>query len=480
MKKLNIDFTHCYGIKSLTHQFDFSNRTFAIYAPNGVMKTSFARTFDDLATDSKTKDLAFPDRTTVSSLIADGEQLPQENVFVVQSYSPNFKSEKMSTLLANQKLKAEYEEIHKEINKALSTFTKIMKKYSGISGRKETVETTIEKIFGNDFYSCLLSLEEDISNSSPQPFSYIKYNEIFKDKVKSFLETKDFKTSIHEYIEKYDQLVEESPILRNEFKFHHAENIQKELLSNNFFDAGHSVSLFDGEKKKEYETNEAFQTVLEEEKNKVFNDESLQTAYSEISKKLTNQELKDFRDYLLQNKEILPELNDLDNLSRKLWTSYFVADKESFLELVTKYKIGQEGIQNLVTKAADEKTDWEEVIRIFNTRFSHLPFHLVIRNKEDVILKSDVESVDFIFKDGGDERVYQTKSELLEVLSTGEQRALYILNIIFEVEARKKEDHETIFIIDDIADSFDYKNKYAIIEYLKYMSDVYPVSTSWT
>jgi len=60
--------------------------------------------------------------------------------------------------------------------------------------------------------------------------------------------------------------------------------------------------------------------------------------------------------------------------------------------------------------------------------------------------------------------------ELLRILSNGEKRALYILNIIFEVEARKKNDQETLFIVDDIADSFDYKNKYAIIEYIKDIS----------
>ena len=48
----------------------------------------------------------------------------------------------------------------------------------------------------------------------------------------------------------------------------------------------------------------------------------------------------------------------------------------------------------------------------------------------------------------------------------GESRALYILNILFEVEARKNSGQNTLFIVDDIADSFDYKNKYAIIEYL--------------
>ena len=48
----------------------------------------------------------------------------------------------------------------------------------------------------------------------------------------------------------------------------------------------------------------------------------------------------------------------------------------------------------------------------------------------------------------------------------------YILNIIFEVEARKQSKQATLFIVDDIADSFDYKNKYAIIEYLKDISEI--------
>ncbi|MGH7234718.1 MAG: AAA family ATPase, partial [Candidatus Saccharimonadales bacterium] len=59
------------------------------------------------------------------------------------------------------------------------------------------------------------------------------------------------------------------------------------------------------------------------------------------------------------------------------------------------------------------------------------------------------------------------RNQLIDVLSQGERKALYILNIIFEVEARKDQGQETIVIVDDIADSFDYKNKYAIIEYLK-------------
>jgi hypothetical protein len=48
-----------------------------------------------------------------------------------------------------------------------------------------------------------------------------------------------------------------------------------------------------------------------------------------------------------------------------------------------------------------------------------------------------------------------------------EKKAFYVLHIIFEVKVRKRANQETLFIIDDVADSFDYKNKYAIIEYLR-------------
>ena len=41
-----------------------------------------------------------------------------------------------------------------------------------------------------------------------------------------------------------------------------------------------------------------------------------------------------------------------------------------------------------------------------------------------------------------------------------------LLNIIFEIKARNITSDQTVIIFDDVADSFDYKNKYAIIEYL--------------
>ena len=88
MNKLNIEFKHCYGIKKLEKGFNFKtnpktkrkNRTFSIYAPNGVMKTSFAKTFSDYSNSKKAKDLVFTERKTERKITADVIIAP-ENVF---------------------------------------------------------------------------------------------------------------------------------------------------------------------------------------------------------------------------------------------------------------------------------------------------------------------------------------------------------------------------------------------------------------
>lgn len=474
MNNLKLNLLNCYGIKKLNKDLTFGNKTFTIYAPNGSMKTSFAKTFNDLAKGQDSVDLVFPSRKTTREIETDGKDLNPKSVFVVEPYDGNFESERISTLLVNKELKTKYDTVHKDIAKSKSDLIKKLKQLSGLTGRKDDVEKTIESVFAKNFYDLILEIEGFVFNKESLPFHNISYQMIFNDKVISFLNTKNFKESIKEYVEKYFELIEKSSYLRKEFNFYHAENIQKQLAANNFFKAGHSINLSDGKTKKEYASEEELSVLLDNEKKTVLNNDDLQKRFNDIDAKLSNTELRAFRDYLLENQEVLPELLDLDEFAKKIWLAYFVNQKDMFLDLRTRYKNGQKQIKELVEKAAKEKTEWEEVVRIFNIRFSHLPFYLKIQNKEDVILKDEVATIDFVFKDGDDEKIYskQNQKELLEILSTGEKRALYILNIIFEVEARKKEGDETLFIIDDIADSFDYKNKYAIIEYLKYMSEI--------
>jgi len=69
MNKLKLALKNCYGIKKLSYTFDFSKeRAYAIYAPNGVMKSSLAQTFEDESTGETSADRIFPRANSVERL----------------------------------------------------------------------------------------------------------------------------------------------------------------------------------------------------------------------------------------------------------------------------------------------------------------------------------------------------------------------------------------------------------------------------
>lgn len=473
MQKVKLKLENCYGIKKLEKEFDFTAaKAYAVYAPNGVMKTSFAKTFKDYSQGIDSKDLIFSDRPTVRTItIEGGSDLPKEQVFVIEPYNESFNSSKMSTLLVNKELKKRYDEIHLKIDDEKE---RLVKELRVMSGLKNEIEDEISRTFTSEIgrlFDSLTRVEREVLDSSDPVYSDIKYSEIFNDKVLSFLNTKDFKVKLEEYIKKYDQLVASSKYFKKGvFNHNNASVIAKNLKDNGFFAAQHSVNLNNKGEKNEIHTMKELEEVIEAEKNAILNNAELVKAFEDVDNKLkANKELRDFRDYLLNNIKILPALKNIESFRQKIWVSYFKTHKELYSSFLAEYNVGKEELDTIGSQAKSEITQWLKVIDIFNKRF-FVPFKLTVKNQADVILKNDIPSIAFVFKDGMSEASVE-KSDLLQALSSGEKRALYILNIIFEVRARKEENQETIFIVDDIADSFDYKNKYAIIEYLKDISE---------
>lgn len=472
--KLRIKLENCYGIKKLEHSFDFSEKkVFSIYAPNGTMKTSFANTFRDFSKGENSSDLIFNERAPIREIKDQNNiDLASEQICVIEPYIERYKSEKISTLLVNKELKERYEDILKSIEQEKENLFKKLKQLSGLTGRGDTIDVELPKIFGNKpVLNLLLDLEGQINSTEEHPFSSIIYNKIFDEKVLSFLNTKDFKRQIQSYIERYDTLIQSSKYLKKGFNHYNVADVQKSLKTNGFFSAQHSVNLFNGTTNDTISNELELQEIISKELNTVLNDAEIQKKFTEIDSKLTTAQLREFRDYLFENKAILPLLSDLNKLRKDIWISYLVEQKELYSSLLEQYKSGKVEIEKIIEVAKEEETEWKDVIKTFNKRFS-VPFQLDVKNQDDVILKSESPNLNFVFHDSD---LHQEKpvdeSQLLKVLSQGEKRALYILNIIFEVRARQKANQETIFIVDDIADSFDYKNKYAIIEYLKEISE---------
>lgn len=474
MQTLKVKFENCYGIRKLEKDFDFSTRkVFSLYAPNGSMKTSFAKTFKDFSSGKETKDSIFTERITIREIKdeANADLVPAQ-IFVIEPYVESYRSEKASTLLVNQTLKDRYEEILKQIEGEKSILINKLKQLSGLTGRTITVESELSKTFGNkSFFDILLSIESLLTERTEHPFSSIIYSKIFDEKVVAFLNTKDFKRQIKEYIERYNTLIESSKYLQKGFNHSNASEIQKTLKGNGFFKAKHSVNLFNGSSNDTITSEDDFQELITKELETVLSDGEIQKKFNEIDSKLSNAQLKEFREYLFDNKGILNELANLENFKKEIWYSYFVEQKSLVQTLLEEYKKGKEEIEQIVSVAKSEQTEWNNVIDIFNKRFS-VPFQLKLINQDDVILKSESPNLSFVFNDKLQNQSKDVdETALLSVLSQGERRAFYLLNIIFEVRARKKSGQETVFIVDDIADSFDYKNKYAIVEYLKEISE---------
>ncbi len=172
----------------------------------------------------------------------------------------------------------------------------------------------------------------------------------------------------------------------------------------------------------------------------------------------------------MNHEELLTKFANMADFRQEVWKAYIDSRFPLYKALLEKHQAAEARRKEIEEQAAKEQTLWHAVIKMFNDRF-FVPFKLEASNKVDVILgRQEMLSLGFVFDDGV-EQVSVERSSLLQALSAGEKKALYVLNILFEIEVRKQAGQDTLVIVDDIADSFDYKNKYAIIQYLMDISE---------
>ncbi len=462
MKTLRVELRHCYGIKKLSTKFEFSkDRAYAVYAPNGVMKSSFAETFKDISLARSSQDRIFPNRETVRGVTDEsGTDLPAESVLVLPPYDEVFgDSDRTATLLVDTKLRKEYEKLFADIEKSKTAFLKQMKAQSKT---KRDLEREISSTFTRStdkFYQALIRVKKEVAELPEPQFSNVAYDLVADEKVRAFLETGDVKQVLQDYIDQYNKLLEQSKYFRKgTFDYYNASTIAKSLAKNGFFKAKHTVTL-NAESKVEVTNEKQLAKVVAEEKAAIVKDEKLKKTFDEMEKRITKNELlRGLQEFIANSQEVLALLGNLEQLKEDIWKSYFKEHESLYLELIEKFQAAEVRQKQILAEATRQRTDWEDVVEIFNRRF-FVPFKLTVTNRESVMIgRAQVPSLGFVFEEDGQTADVE-RSDLLKVLSTGEKKALYILNVIFEVEVRRKAQTPTVFVVDDIADSFDYKNK---------------------
>lgn len=474
MEKVSVKLNNCYGIGEFACEFDFTNNpVHAVYAPNGFMKTSFARTLSDLARNQDSLDQMFPTRASAREVTDEsGASLTAEQVLVVPPYEESYQSKNVSTLLVEASLKAEYEAAVSAVEQRKGALLGALKARSGLSGRKVTPESELCTVLGVPSLLDHIELLVALAASADASLASVQYAVLFSEKALQFLSSKDAVTRIAEYVKHFDNLVSKSPILTTQFNHTQADSLYKTLQGSRFFDARHWLVLNNGNGDHPLEVRDAstLRKRVDEEMNRVFADDGLRKSFEAFDKKISaNDDLRSLREYLSENQAMLPLLSDPEKLRRDVWGAYLASETSLLGQLHQQYVDSRSIIEKVVAQAKAQATDWSAVVRTFNDRFA-VPFEIRVDNQADVILKDDAPRVAFLFRDDGDTKEVGTSKELLQALSQGERRALYLLNVIFELRARLKLGAPVLVVVDDIADSFDYRNKYAIIEYLQEVS----------
>lgn len=468
MNKLNIELTNCFGIDSLKHEFDFGKgNTFSIYARNGLMKTSFAKTFQLIQQGKKENisDAIFGEPGSAIVQI-DGQDIEKKQVFVVKSYESSYESD-ISSLLIKGDIQTQLKDVFKVRTKLL----KALEKDSGLKIKRTSLgktvyelEPTIVKDFDFNEKDILSNLMELASYEPEIECSDIPYSVIFDDTVLKKIKDTKFQEGIRDFITSSDEIYSSFEYLeKGNLTLPKLKDLKKSLVKDAFFVKQNKVILSGQDA---ITNSEALEQHISNIETKI----QQTPAYKAIENLLNDSKGIVLKDIIETNPEIIGflALDKLQTLKKCLCGSYIRHNSILFEELCDKYNDFSEAIDALEI----DDTPWKKALDIFNQRFT-VPFMMNVVNLKGAIIGESVPQVEFSFKKGDTVKtIDRSKLEKLDTLSQGEKRALYLLNIIFDIEQIKNTGEETLLVIDDIADSFDYKNKYAIIEYLYELAQV--------
>ena len=470
IKELSISLSNCYGIRSFCHSFKFTKQhAHLIYAPNGTMKTSLAKTLRFLSNQSKDKpeDTVFIDRIPSYSITIDGTPVQSENLFVFNGEDDIDSSKSFINILASAELKQKYENIYARLNKEKDALISKLKTDSlSTDCEKEIIDA-----FSSDDNDTIFSILETIFGfCSSDKYCYkFRYNDIFdvKGAVKSFIEK--FKDDLQVYFGIYLNLLKNSILYRVEGEHHFGTYQVSQMLQMvsdvHFFGVKHKIVLQDGTV---LSSNDDLDQFIKQEQEKILTDTKLKKAFEKITKAVDkNTELRGFKRIIEQHPEWIPHILEYDTFKRDVWIG-FLSNNEIyplFEQYYSVYLANKDDLLNILQSADNQQKAWTDIIDLYNARF-HVPLRVNITNQKDIILKHQAAKLSFTYDDGINS-AETDKQRLTKVLSRGEIRAFYILQFLFEMEERKNADKDSIIVLDDVADSFDYQNKYAIIEYIR-------------
>lgn len=311
---LEVDLENCFGINKLKHSFSFTkSNTIVVYASNGIMKTSFANTFQELSKGKTPRDRLFG-KVTSCSIKSDNNDIDTKDILVIKSFESINTTESQSKLLVDEQSKEEYDSIFRGLIELKDKIIVDLNRKSGIP-KKEIEQTLLNDFDKKNIFDLFKDIyQQDLSDN----YSSLKYNDLFNSDVIEFLTKPDVKNKIEEYFKTYNELVKTSTIFKiGVFNPGRADTVAQTLSKEGYFHANHKV-LFDGDEHPIIDDKQLASRLLEEKKAIIENENLLK-----IEKEIKKVAVKQFRELIEKNPLIVSEYNDIKAFRRKVWISYF-------------------------------------------------------------------------------------------------------------------------------------------------------------
>ena len=363
MKKLQIDLNYCYGIKNLKYEFDFNwGKNYLLYAPNGMMKTSFTKTFSALSHNKKPCDEAFNRPTSYTINDETNNPIVADDIFVINSYEDEYFSPNSAKLMVKKDLKKSYDDIMEKIQLSQHSLEEALKEYFNSNDVDFTKEIT--SLYGKssiDFLETILNnAENDLfkQNEIHLNFKEISYTVLFDENIKKFCADPKNIEKIEDYSKCYDELLAASPIFkRGVFSQYNADATIANLNENRFFDAEHEVILNGIEKP--ISSIAELQTIVQKERNKIFKDDKLHKKFDKIDGELNKRALFKFRGIIEAHPEIIPLLKDFESFRKMVLGTALRSCKEFVLSVIDEYKKSQTLIVKIKEQAKSTRSQWD-------------------------------------------------------------------------------------------------------------------------
>lgn len=467
-----------YGISSLNgaDKFDKLN---VIYAPNGTAKSSIADAIENISIGKPVNDVygKFPDPSYEFEI--DGSLYNESTMvkFDVIKYCGveafDLKSEKdYSNLVISPSAKkcfsSSIDSINNSLNKIEDVLLSCFKKRKG-KGEKfsKNLKEALMVISGS---------EENITlnfalnfNTSVKPLGEIITEEELLDlansKGKTVLQNIEVATSIANYAAIISKKTV-GKIIDKDFDIDKLNAFKKHVIEDAYFDDSKKRLLnIDG-------TNigkDRFMDLVEAENLSIYGTEDMKEELDKCRDAMNkNAGFTKFSNTLLKKPSLIKHSLDYVTFVNQLFVTFLGAKNTALIESeIINIKKEQASIESKFSSESGDDNVLHGIWDKFKSRFKFNKFELRIKNKFDAITGKDLPRLIKCQK-GTDIEIIDPFSLRF---STGEVRSYNLINFIIEVERMLLLSHPFTIVLDDPVDSFDYKNKYGIIDYLLDIKD---------